>query len=101
VLAECACSVLRERMRAQYDVQGYRALREAIANRLTARGLEVTADEVIITTGSQQSLDIVARSLTTKRISVESPVYGYAKLLFQSLGHELVGLHLDPFRGID
>jgi len=63
--------------------------------------LEVTADEVIVTTGSQQSLDIVARSLTTKRIAVESPVYGYAKLLFESLGHELVGLHLDPFRGID
>src|SRR4029078_4551937 len=46
-------------------------------------------------------LDIVARSLTTKRIAVESPVYGYAKLLFESLGHELVGLHLGPFRGID
>jgi 2-aminoadipate transaminase len=100
-LAECARSVLRERMPAQYDAQGYRPLREAIAKRLIARGLEVTADEVIITTGSQQSLDIAARSLVTKRIAVESPVYGYAKLLFQSLGHELVGLHLDPFRGID
>lgn len=100
-LAECARSVLRERMPAQYDAQGYRPLREAIANRLVARGLEVTADEVIVTTGSQQSLDIVARSLTTKRIALESPIYGYAKLLFQSLGHELVGLHLDPFRGID
>jgi len=100
-IAECARSVLRERMPAQYDAQGYRPLREAIARRLTARGLEVGADEVIVTTGSQQSLDIVARSLTTKRIAVESPVYGYAKLLFESLGHELVGLHLDPFRGID
>jgi 2-aminoadipate transaminase len=100
-LAECARSVLRERMPAQYDAQGYRPLREAIAKRLIARGLEVTADEVVITTGSQQSLDIAARSLVTRRIAVESPVYGYAKLLFQSLGHELVGLHLDPFRGID
>jgi 2-aminoadipate transaminase len=90
-----------ERMPAQYDAQGYRPLREAIARRLVARGLDVTADEVIVTTGSQQSLDIVARSLTTKRIAIESPVYGYAKLLFESLGHELLGLHLDPFRGID
>ena len=100
-LSECARSVLRERMPSQYEPQGYRPLREVIARRLAARGLEVAADDVIITTGSQQSLDIVARSLATKRIALESPVYGYAKLLFENLGHELVGLHLDPFRGID
>ncbi len=100
-LAECARSVVRERMPAQYEAQGYRPLREAIARRLTARGLDVEPDEVIITSGSQQSIDIVARALATRRIAVESPVYGYAKLLFESLGHELVGLHLDPFRGID
>ncbi len=97
-LAECARSVLREKMPSQYETQGYRPLREAIAKRLSARGLDVEADEVVITTGSQQSLDIVARSLATKRIALESPVYAYAKLLFESLGHELVGLPLDPFR---
>jgi DNA-binding transcriptional MocR family regulator len=100
-IAECARSVLREKMPSHYEAQGYRPLREAIASRLVARGLEVSAGEVVITTGSQQSLDIVARSLATRRIAVESPVYGYAKLLFENLGHELVGLHLDPFRGID
>ncbi|HSN30458.1 MAG TPA: PLP-dependent aminotransferase family protein [Kofleriaceae bacterium] len=100
-IAECARSVLREKMPAQYDAQGYRPLREAIAKRLSARGLDVEADEVVITTGSQQSLDIVARSLAVRRIACESPVYAYAKLLFESLGHEIVGLTLDPFGGID
>lgn len=102
-IAECARSVLREKMPSQYEAQGYRPLREAIAKRLAARGLDVGADEVVITTGSQQSLDIVARSLQHKRIALESPVYAYAKLLFESLGHELVGLPLDPFasRAID
>ncbi len=100
-IAECARSVLRERMPSMYDAQGYPPLREAIARRLAARGLDVDADEVVITTGSQQSLDIVARSLVSRKIAVESPVYAYAKLLFESLGHELVGLHLDPFAGID
>jgi GntR family transcriptional regulator/MocR family aminotransferase len=100
-ISECARSIVRERMPAQYDAQGYRPLREQIAKRLQARGLDVETDEVIITTGSQQSLDIVARSLVTRRIAVESPVYGYAAKLFQTLGHELVGLHLDPFAGID
>jgi DNA-binding transcriptional MocR family regulator len=100
-IAECARSVLRERMPSQYEPQGYRPLREAIARRLTARGLDVDADEVVITTGSQQSLDIVARSLAQRTIALESPVYAYAKLLFESLGAEIVGLHLDPFAGID
>ncbi len=36
-----------------------------------------------------------------RRVAVESPVYAYAKLLFESLGHELVGVHLDPFAGLD
>jgi DNA-binding transcriptional MocR family regulator len=100
-IAECARSVLRERMPSHYDAQGYRPLRESIAKRLQARGLDVEADEIVITTGSQQSLDIVARSLAVRRVAVESPVYAYAKLLFESLGHELVGLHLDPFKGLD
>jgi GntR family transcriptional regulator/MocR family aminotransferase len=100
-LAECARSVLREKMPSQYDAQGYPPLRQAIAKRLVARGLDVEADDIVITTGSQQSLDIVARSLATKRIAPESPVYAYAKLLFESLGHELIGLPFDPFTGID
>lgn len=100
-IAECARSVLRERMPSHYDAQGYRPLREAIAKRLRSRGLDVEADEVVITTGSQQSLDIVARSLAVRRIAVETPLYAYAKLLFETLGNELVGLHLDPFSGID
>jgi DNA-binding transcriptional MocR family regulator len=43
--------------------------------------------------------ELVARNLVEARC--ESPVYAYAKLLFESLGNELVGLHLDPFGGID
>jgi len=100
-LSECARSVVRDRMPSQYDAQGYRPLREAIARRLVSRGLDVDADDVVITTGSQQSLDIVARALVARRIACESPVYAYAKLLFESLGHQLVGLELDPFAGID
>lgn len=100
-IAECARSVMRGRLPSQYDAQGYRPLREAIAKRLQTRGLDVEPDEVVVTTGSQQSLDIVARSLAVRRIAVESPVYAYAKLLFETLGHDIVGLRLDPFRGID
>src|SRR6478609_9302412 len=49
-IAECARSVLREKMPSHYDAQGYRLLREAIARRLVQRGLDVDADEIVITT---------------------------------------------------
>ncbi|HTR49582.1 MAG TPA: PLP-dependent aminotransferase family protein [Kofleriaceae bacterium] len=100
-LAECARAVLRAGMPSQYDQQGHPGLRAAIARRLVARGLDVEPDEIVITTGSQHSIDIIARSLAARRVAVESPVYAYAKLLFESLGHELVGLQLDPFAGLD
>jgi len=100
-LGECARAVLREPMPAWYEPQGYPRLREVIAERLVKRGLDVSPDEVVITTGSQQSLDIIARALSTRRMAIENPVYPYAKLLFENLGIDLVGLKLDPFTGID
>jgi DNA-binding transcriptional MocR family regulator len=100
-LAECARAVLREPMSALYEPQGYPRLRRAIAERLNARGLEVDPAEVVITTGSQQSLDIIARSLSRRRMAIETPVYPYARLLFENLGIDLVPLRLDPFTGID
>ena len=100
-LAECARSVLRSGWQPHYDPQGFRPLRELIARRLSARAIECDADEVILTTGSQQALDIVARALEVRRVGVESPVYAYARLLFESLGLALCPLELDPFAGID
>jgi len=81
-LAECARSVLKQPgLDAFYDAQGYRPLREQIAERLRGRGMEVDPDEVIITTGSQQAIDIVARALEVRRIAIETPVYAYARHL--------------------
>ncbi|HVV84118.1 MAG TPA: PLP-dependent aminotransferase family protein [Kofleriaceae bacterium] len=101
-LAECTRAVLRQPGLANiYDPQGYPPLRRAIAARLAARGIDVDADSIIVTTGSQQALDLVARSLEIRRVAIETPVYAYAKLLFESLGLQLTGLPLDPFAGLD
>lgn len=46
-----------------YQPAGLPALREAVAVHLTGRGLPTTADEVLITTGAQQALSLLARVL--------------------------------------
>jgi len=101
-LSECARSVLRTPgLESFYDVQGYAPLRAQIAERLTARAMPTDASQVIITTGSQQALDIVVRALAVRSVAVEDPVYSHARLLFENLGATLTSLRLDPFAGID
>lgn len=43
--------------------RGYRPLIEAVVPRLRARGVTCEADNILITTGSQQGLDLVTRLL--------------------------------------
>ena len=97
-VAECIRSVLSiPGLHSLYDAQGHAPLREVIAKRLQARGMDVVAGDIVITTGSQQALDAVCRALAQRRIATENPVYQQAQALFASLGAELSGLRLDPF----
>lgn len=62
----------------QYSAgEGYAPLREWVANDLKKQGMKVDADQVIITTGSQQGLDLIAKVLLDcgSRILVETPTY--------------------------
>jgi DNA-binding transcriptional MocR family regulator len=100
-LADCLRSVLHQPgLQELYDHQGYPPLREAIAARLRGRGMDVRADDVVTTVGSQQALDLVARCLQGRRIAVENPTYQNARPLFEAQGHAVVGLTLDPFEGV-
>ena len=57
--------------------EGYAPLREWVAAHLGAQGLQVGADQVLITTGSQQGLDLVAKVLVDPGapVAVETPTY--------------------------
>jgi 2-aminoadipate transaminase len=57
--------------------EGFGPLREWAAAQLQAQGLTVTAGDVLITTGSQQGLDLVGKLLIDpgSRVAVESPTY--------------------------
>ncbi len=51
----------------QYGItEGYEPLREWIAGHLKSKGFSVGADEVLITTGSQQAMDLLVRILVDK-----------------------------------
>lgn len=63
----------------QYSgTQGYLPLRQWIANRYKKRfDMDVTADDILITTGSQQGLDLMGKVLINQgdKVAVESPCY--------------------------
>ena len=84
-----------------YDNQGYEPLRKVIAKRLEARGISACPEHVVITTGSQQALDVSVRALSKKSIATENPAYGVGKLLFELNQMEVTGLPVDPFNGLD
>ena len=82
--------------------EGYGPLREWIAEHRTALGHPVDPDQVLITTGSQQGLDLVGKILidTGTRVGVETPTYLGALQAFTPFGPEYVSLPSDD-DGID
>lgn len=57
--------------------EGFRALRLLVAERLAAEGLPCDPDHVLITTGSQQALDLIGKLLLNPgdEVIVEQPAY--------------------------
>ena len=99
--AACA-TVLKTDGRAalQYAAsEGLPALREWIAQQLH---WDVSPEQVLITTGSQQGLDLVAKVLidTGSKVLVETPTYLGALQAFTPMEPTIVGVDSDP-DGID
>ena len=80
------------------DVLGYAPLRSAIAAYVAAaRGARCEAEQVIVTAGAQQALDLVARVLVDPGdlIGIEDPGYAPVRGVFAGVGARLVPLGLD------
>ncbi len=80
------------------DAQGEPRLREALASLLgEVRGLACSAEQVLVTGGSQMALDLIARTLVRPgdRIAVEDPGYPPAWRTFAAAGATLVPLPVD------
>jgi DNA-binding transcriptional MocR family regulator len=77
--------------------EGVPRLREQIAEELSSRGVPATAEDVLVTSGSQQGLDLVARTLVNpgETVLVESTTYSGGIDLFTLAGARLVPLICD------
>ncbi len=92
-----ADDLLRERGRdtLQYGpTRGYGPLIETVVPRLRAAGIDCVADEVLLTTGSQQGIDLVTRLLVDPGdvVLVELPTFTGAIAAFRSAGARIVGV---------
>lgn len=80
----------------QYSTtEGWRPLREWIARRMRNRGIGVSADRLLITTGSQQGIDLVGKIFIERgdTVVVENPCYLAALQAF--CGHEASFIPID------
>ncbi|MCW5622681.1 MAG: PLP-dependent aminotransferase family protein, partial [Burkholderiales bacterium] len=103
-LVEAATRVLQREGRnlATYGMQsgplGYRPLREFIAAKLARdAGIHCSPDEVLITSGSLQGLDLVNAVLLSPgdTVIIEEMTYGGAITRLQRLGVDIVGVPVD------
>ncbi|HEX6099639.1 MAG TPA: PLP-dependent aminotransferase family protein [Thermoanaerobaculia bacterium] len=99
-IAEVAGKVVRERrtVALQYGpTRGLPSLCAAIAGICRGRGFACTADDVIVTTGSQQALDLIAHTVLDPGdvVAVELPTYIGGSASFFARSAELVGVAQD------
>jgi 2-aminoadipate transaminase len=104
-MREASERVLRDDGKAalQYAAsEGYAPLREWVAQDLLKQGMHVSPDQVLITTGSQQGLDLVAKILIDagSRILVETPTYLGALQAFTPMEPVAVSVNSDD-HGVD
>ncbi|GLW89394.1 DNA-binding transcriptional regulator [Actinokineospora globicatena] len=80
-----------------YHPRGYPPLRTAVAAHYTAVGLPTDPDEVLITTGAQQVIGLVAQMYLRpgSTVVVESPSWPGCLDVFRAAGARLVGVPLD------
>src|ERR1700687_111241 len=77
--------------------EGYQPLREMIARNCARCGIHAKADNVLITSGSQQALDLIGKLLINRgdRVLIEAPTYLGALQAFNIYGAEYVSVPID------
>lgn len=97
---EACCKVLAEKphLALQYGAtEGYEPLREMIARHIARYGIKAQSENVMITSGSQQALDLIGKLLINSgdRVLVEAPTYLGALQAFNVYGAEYLTVPSD------
>lgn len=76
---------------------GYRQLRDAISRDLARLGVPAASDDILVTTGSQQGLDLIARALLNPGdlVLTHASTYAGALQVFAAVGARIHGIPSD------
>ena len=103
VISEVALSASTIVARTGYDVLGRSELREAIAARYSARGIPTSPHEIVVTTGAQSAIHLLASVLLSRgdRVVIETPTYPHAADALRRADARLVGVPVTTADGWD
>ncbi len=97
VLEQSAGAVL------QYGAtEGYAALRTQLSQHMHSKGVQVAPEGLIVTTGSQQELDLIGKTMISPgdKVIVEAPTFLATIQCFRLYGAQLLGAPIDA-DGVD
>lgn len=97
---DACCKVLEREphLALQYGAtEGYEPLREMIARHIARYGIKAKSENVLVTSGSQQALDLIGKLLINPgdRVLVEAPTYLGALQAFSVYGADYVSVPSD------
>ena len=77
--------------------EGFGPLREELASFMGSKGVTLTANELIVTTGSQQALDLLGKTMISPgdKVIVEGPTFLATIQCFRLYGAELISAPCD------
>ena len=82
--------------------EGYPALREQLSKHMHTKGVTVAPEGLIVTTGSQQALDLIGKTMISPgdKVIVEAPTFLATIQCFRLYGAHLIGAPIDA-NGVD
>jgi DNA-binding transcriptional MocR family regulator len=77
--------------------EGYQPMREQLSSFMATKGATVSAQELIVTTGSQQALDLLGKTMISPgdKVIVEGPTFLATIQCFRLYGAELISAPID------
>lgn len=84
------------------SARGYRPLREFIASRMSQHSVSITADEILITTGAQNGIELLLQLLAPSGsgVAFEGPTYSRALDIFRLYDLKMIEIPMDE-NGMD